>query len=294
MLTSADEKDRELYYNSLSLLIQQRHDNGVKKPDALHGVNETFRTMPHGDSLDGGKSSPLSEGNSSALIGNGSTASAGTKSTTPLVRGCPARKSSVSQTLSAAGAVHQNKELAYSLRIRTHLSVGFKEKLLHLVFDLTCTLPNTYDNVDLLVSLEVQRNYEPTRLKTTRAIKITWSFPFPICEVVFNKDIKAKAQDEDGYEYFKNNYNHGKEIKHQHFPPIEDGRGCYFSLTKVRFPEDRYHSSPNTSDKDPWAPSPKAESFRLHAHPDNLEPSNMLEKVGAGEWTESDPLDSLL
>ena len=176
------------------------------------------------------------------------------------------------------------KERLYPLYIRSRLSIDAEEKLLHMVFDLTCALPTTCGNVyeilldvfgdhmneesigrlqpisrDLLVGLQVQRNYEHTKRKTTSESRNTWSEPFLIREIVFAKDVGEKIKDSDGkeidvYGYFKKrkspvemkngicrltwiDYNQDRDIEHQYLPLIGDGRGSYFPMTKVKLPE---------------------------------------------------------
>ncbi|CAN9132438.1 unnamed protein product [Alternaria alternata] len=181
-----------------------------------------------------------------------------TTSITPLIEGYTHKSSTGSQ---------QMKERLYPLYIRSRLSIDAEEKLLHMVFDLTCALPTTCGNVyeilldvfgdhmneesigrlqpiirDLLVGLQVQRNYEHTKPKTTSESRNTWSEPFLIREIVFAKDVGEKIKDSDGkeidvYGYFKKHYNQDRDIEHQYLPLIGDGRGSYFPMTKVKLPE---------------------------------------------------------
>ncbi|KAL1800056.1 hypothetical protein ACET3X_000398 [Alternaria dauci] len=344
ILTSTSKKDRQLYCKSLNLLIQQRHAAPFSSSDQLRRANEFFCNIPSDSTSEGEMPLPQSRKpveKKSAVEGNDSII--------PLVKGYPAR----------AGNVQQSGESPYSLRIRTHssvyLSADLDKKMLHVVFDLTCTAPNTYANVyevlldifgeaindkdvkrlqpvisDLLVGLQVQRNYKPTKLKTTRASKTAWSDPFLIREVVFNEDIKQKIKSKledkaegeapDVYEYFKTNYNGGKELEHQHLPLIGDGHGSYFPLTKVKFPQatqvfprtasvlaqplqEKIHELRLLEPGGPqflehtgdmiWTHLAKERSYGRD--PNEIEPSKLLEKIDDEDGIDRcDPLDLLL
>ncbi|CAN9131797.1 unnamed protein product [Alternaria alternata] len=237
LLESNDDKDRKLYCKSLDLLIQSRHAIVDQSLGNLSMNRELFSKIP--DS----KAAP---------------SESKTTSITPLIEGYTHKSSTDSQ---------QMKERLYPLYIRSCLSIDAEEKLLHMVFDLTCALPTTYGNVyeilldvfgdhmneesigrlqpiirDLLVGLQVQRNYEHTKPKTTSESRNTWSEPFLIREIVFAKDVGEKIKDSDGkeidvYGYFKKHYNQDRDIEHQYLPLIGDGRGSYFPMTKVKLPE---------------------------------------------------------
>ncbi|CAN9106409.1 unnamed protein product [Alternaria alternata] len=237
LLESNDDKDRKLYCKSLDLLIQSRHAIVDQSLGNLSMNRELFSKIP--DS----KAAP---------------SESKTTSITPLIEGYTHKSSTDSQ---------QMKERLYPLYIRSCLSIDAEEKLLHMVFDLTCALPTTYGNVyeilldvfgdhmneesigrlqpiirDLLVGLQVQRNYEHTKPKTTSESRNTWSEPFLIRETVFAKDVGEKIKDSDGkeidvYGYFKKHYNQDRVIEHQYLPLIGDGRGSYFPMTKVKLPE---------------------------------------------------------
>jgi hypothetical protein len=254
LLESNDDKDRKLYCKSLDLLIQSRHAIMDQSLGNLSMNREFLRKIP-----DSKAAPPESK----------------TTSITPSIEGYTQKSSTDSQ---------QMKERLYPLYIRSRLSIDAEEKLLHMVFDLTCALPTTCGNVyeilldvfgdhmneesigrlqpiirDLLVGLQVQRNYEHTKPKTTSESRNTWSEPFLIREIVFAKDVGEKIKDSDGkeidvYGYFKKrkspvemkngicrltwiDYNQDRDIEHQYLPLIGDGRGSYFPMTKVKLPE---------------------------------------------------------
>jgi hypothetical protein len=254
LLESNDDKDRKLYCKSLDLLIQSRHAIVDQSLGNLSMNRELFSKI-----TDSKAAPPESK----------------TTSITPLIEGYTHKSSTGSQ---------QMKERLYPLYIRSRLSIDAEEKLLHMVFDLTCALPTTCGNVyeilldvfgdhmneesigrlqpiirDLLVGLQVQRNYEHTKPKTTSESRNTWSEPFLIREIVFAKDVGEKIKDSDGkeidvYGYFKKrkspvemkngicrltwiDYNQDRDIEHQYLPLIGDGRGSYFPMTKVKLPE---------------------------------------------------------
>ncbi|CAN9129688.1 unnamed protein product [Alternaria alternata] len=237
LLESNDDKDCKLYCKSLDLLIQSRHAIVDQSLGNLSMNRELFSKIP-----DSKAAPPESK----------------TTSITPLIEGYTHKSSTGSQ---------QMKERLYPLYIRSRLSIDAEEKLLHMVFDLTCALPTTCGNVyeilldvfgdhmneesigrlqpiirDLLVGLQVQRNYEHTKPKTTSESRNTWSEPFLIREIVFAKDVGEKIKDSDGkeidvYGYFKKHYNQDRDIEHQYLPLIGDGRGSYFPMTKVKLPE---------------------------------------------------------
>lgn len=254
LLESNDDKDCKLYCKSLDLLIQSRHAIVDQSLGNLSMNRELFSKIP-----DSKAAPPESK----------------TTSITPLIEGYTHKSSTGSQ---------QMKERLYPLYIRSRLSIDAEEKLLHMVFDLTCVLPTTCGNVyeilldvfgdhmneesigrlqpiirDLLVGLQVQRNYEHTKRKTTSESRNTWSEPFLIREIVFAKDVGEKIKDSDGkeidvYGYFKKrkspvemkngicrltwiDYNQDRDIEHQYLPLIGDGRGSYFPMTKVKLPE---------------------------------------------------------
>ena len=203
LLESNDDKDCKLYFKSLDLLIQSRHAIVDQSLGNLSMNRELFSKIP-----DSKAAPPESK----------------TTSITPLIEGYTHKSSTGSQ---------QMKERLYPLYIRSRLSIDAEEKLLHMVFDLTCALPTTCGNVyeilldvfgdhmneesigrlqpiirDLLVGLQVQRNYEHTKRKTTSESRNTWSEPFLIREIVFAKDVGEKIKDSDGkeidvYGYFK-------------------------------------------------------------------------------------------
>ncbi|KAI4635043.1 uncharacterized protein J4E88_005500 [Alternaria novae-zelandiae] len=242
VLKGKDEEDRKLYYKSLGLLIQKRHATMFPRSNMLRMAGESFHSTPNGS-----------------------------KAITPMVKGCATHQGNETQTPSPADDPHRSSHSPYSLRIRNYLSTNLRQKLVHLTFDLTCTLPTTYDSMykvlldvfgekinagnidrlqpaieDLLIGLQVQRNYSATKSKTTAGSIETWYKPFPIREVVQAVEVtvksKNKANNEDKevqtvYEYFEENYNDGNEIEHQYLPLVGDGRGCYFPLTYVKLPE---------------------------------------------------------
>ncbi|KAI4668042.1 uncharacterized protein J4E78_001863 [Alternaria triticimaculans] len=256
VLTSTDPKHRRLYQRSLNILIQRRYVSVDGFPDNLWATKEQFRKIPEGINLfQGEKSIQLKEEKSNMPKGD--------VSITPLVKGYKAHTINGTQTPSP-----------YSLRVRAALSTDLKDKLIHLVFDLTSTTPEAYNSVyemlldvfgdemnkenisrlqpaisDLLVGVKVQRNYPSTRSETTADVIKTWDEPFLIREVVSNQDTevraktKSKRNDEDekevqtSYEYFKENYNDGNAMEHQYLPLVGDGRGAYFPLTHVKFPK---------------------------------------------------------
>lgn len=254
LLERNDDKDRKLYCKSLDLLIQSRHAIVDQSLGNLSMNRELFSKIP-----DSKAAPPESK----------------TTFITPLIKGYTHKSSTGSQ---------QMKERLYPLYIRSRLSIDAEEKLLHMVFDLTCALPTTYGNVyeilrdvfgdhinkesigrlqpiirDLLVGLQVQRNYGHTKPRTTNESMNTWSEPFLVREIVFAKDVGKKIKDYDDeeidvYGYFKKrksslkmeggicrltwiDYNQDRDIEHQYLPLIGDGRGSYFPMTKVKLPE---------------------------------------------------------
>ncbi|CAN9086024.1 unnamed protein product [Alternaria sp. RS040] len=237
LLTSNNDKDRKLYCKSLDLLLQSRHAIMAQDDKKLPMSLEFFINSPGSETAPPGLK---------------------TASITPLIEG---------YTHNSSGGSQQIKESLYPLYIRSRLSINAEEKLLHMVFDLTCALPTTRGNVyeilldvfgghmnvesigrlqpiirDLLVGLQVQRNYEHTKPKTTSESRNTWSEPFLIREILFAKDVGEKIKDSDGeendvYGYFKKHCNQDRDIEHQYLPLIGDGRGSYFPMTKVKLPE---------------------------------------------------------
>ena len=254
LLERNDDKDRKLYCKSLDLLIQSRHAIVDQSLGNLSMNRELFSKIPDSKAA-------LPESKTTFI--------------TPLIKGYTHKSSTGSQ---------QMKERLYPLYIRSRLSIDAEEKLLHMVFDLTCALPTTYGNVyeilrdvfgdhinkesigrlqpiirDLLVGLQVQRNYGHTKPRTTNESMNTWSEPFLVREIVFAKDVRKKVKDYDDeeidvYGYFKKrksslkmeggicrltwiDYNQDRDIEHQYLPLIGDGRGSYFPMTKVKLPE---------------------------------------------------------